>query len=239
MLRILPQPLFGSAKCPDKGIRCKLHRINVMAKVKLDLQSKTDEQIRDFAAAHKSAILNNPVFPQPSPPEAEFDPILQAFSEKLAAVAAAETLLQTLRLERDSMRKSLETSLAARGGYVEKAAGGEEAGIVSAGFQIQSPRTSTTALAAPDRLSATMGDHSGEIDLTCHAVLRARAYIIEMREHSDLSAPGLWRQAKISARSSASITGLTPGQRYAFRIRALGPNDLESPWSAEVSCMAP
>jgi len=27
--------------------------------------------------------------------------------------------------------------------------------------------------------------------------------------------------------------------RYAFRIRALSPNKLESPWSDEVSCMAP
>ena len=38
---------------------------------------------------------------------------------------------------------------------------------------------------------------------------------------------------------SATLTGLTSGTKYAFRIRVLGPNDLESPWSDEVICMAP
>jgi hypothetical protein len=39
--------------------------------------------------------------------------------------------------------------------------------------------------------------------------------------------------------SSSFGQGFVPGKRYAFRIRALGPNELESPWSDEVSCMAP
>ena len=39
--------------------------------------------------------------------------------------------------------------------------------------------------------------------------------------------------------SAATVTGLVSGKKYAFRIRALGPNDLESPWSDEAVCMAP
>jgi hypothetical protein len=85
----------------------------------------------------------------------------------------------------------------------------------------------------------TMGDNPGEIGLSCQAVPKTKSDIIEMRQHSDTAVPGPWTQAKISGRSSATLTGLTSGTKYAFRIRALGPNDLESPWSDEVICMAP
>lgn len=88
-------------------------------------------------------------------------------------------------------------------------------------------------------IGCTMGDFEGEIDVQCNAVPKAKSYIYEMREHPDTAAPGPWAQAKIATRSSASINGLVPGKRYAFRIRALGPNELESPWSDEVTCMAP
>jgi hypothetical protein len=91
----------------------------------------------------------------------------------------------------------------------------------------------------PHDVSATMRDNPGEIDITCHAVDKAKSSIMEMRLHSDTAAPGPWTQAKISGRSSATISGLTSGMKYAFRIRALGPNDLESPWSDEAVCMAP
>lgn len=99
--------------------------------------------------------------------------------------------------------------------------------------------TPTTSMEKPYDVSATMGDNPGEIDLSCHAILKTKSYIMEIRMHSDTAAPGAWTQAKISGRSSATITGLTSGMKYAFRIRALGPNDLESPWSDEVICMAP
>ena len=91
----------------------------------------------------------------------------------------------------------------------------------------------------PHEVSATMGDNPGEIDVTCHAVPRTKSSTIEIRAHLDTVAPGPWTQAKISGRSSATLSGLTSGMKYAFRIRALGHNDLESPWSDEVICMAP
>ena len=94
-------------------------------------------------------------------------------------------------------------------------------------------------MAAPEYIAATMGDNPGEIDLSCHRVARAKAYIAESREHSDTAAPGPWHQAKLSGRNSMTITSPTSGQRYAFRLRTLGPHHLESPWSVEVICMSP
>ena len=91
----------------------------------------------------------------------------------------------------------------------------------------------------PYNMTATMGDNDGEIDLGCHAVPKAKSYIYEIREHSDTAAPGSWGGAKFGTRSSMTFTGLVSGRKYSFRVRALGPNELESPWSDEVVCMAP
>ena len=164
---------------------------------------------------------------------------LGVFSDKLDEVSAAEVTLQTLRAERDALRLDLEKNLNGRSSYVDTASGGDLAKILSVAFEVQAGATPTTSMEKPCNVSATMGDNPGEIDLSCHAVPKTKSYIMEMRLHSDTAAPGPWTQAKISGRSTATISGLTSGLKYAFRIRALGPNDLKSPWSDEAICMAP
>lgn len=210
-----------------------------MAKVKLDLRSKNNETLRTFAMEHKAAMVGNVNFLTPTPTAVVFDASLDAYAEKLTAIAAAEIALQTLRAERDSQRLGLEGNLNARGIYVKLTSGGVEAKILSAAFQVQAGPTRTTSLPAPDGFTATMGVSPGGIDLSCHPIAKAKAYTFEYRSHPDTAAPGPWLSGKLSSRSSATMPGLTSGQRYAFRVRVLGPNDLESPWSAESACMAP
>lgn len=210
-----------------------------MSKVKLDLKAKDYTTLRTFAQGHRDAMVGNTNYPTPAPTVAVFDPSLLAFSEKLDEVSAAEVALQTLRAERDALRLDLEKNLNGRGTYVDTASAGDLAKILSAAFEVQADATPTTSMEKPRDFAATMGDEEGEIDVSCHSVPKAKSYLIEMREHSDTAAPGPWTLAKISGRSSASITGMTSGQKYAFRIRAIGPNDLESPWSEEAICMAP
>ena len=210
-----------------------------MAKVKLDLQNKNDGLLRDFAIDHKKAMAGNLNFPTPVPDAATFDAALSAYSDKLDDIAEAEIALQTQRSEKDALRVTLDANLTGRGSYVDLASTGIEAKILSAGFQVQAVATPTTSLPAPVGVSSSMGDNEGEIDVSCNAVPKAKTYVIDCREHSELAAPGPWQQAKLSTRSSASVTGLTPGKKYACRFRALGPNDLESPWSGGTVCMAP
>jgi hypothetical protein len=210
-----------------------------MSKLKLDLHKKTDEELGDFAEAHRKAVEKPERFPELSPAREAFDPAAQAFADKLGQIVTAETELQTLRSERDALRVTVESNLNARAGNVEEKSKGDESVMISAGFMLRSAPTIISSLPAPDQVSATMGDAPGEIDVSCHRVARARTYVVEMREHSDTEVPGAWSQVKLSSRSSVTITGLTSGKRYAFRIKAIGPNDLESPWSAETGCMAP
>ena len=210
-----------------------------MAKVKLDLRSKTDEQLRVFATEHKTQITGNATFPTPQPTALVFDAKLTEYSDKLDAIAAAEFALQALRAERDGLRSELELLLNGRGNYVEVTSAGDAAKILSAGFQIVSAATPTSSMAAPTNVLATMGANPGEIEISGNAVPKAKSYIYECREHVEGSPPGAWSQVKVGTKSSYTATGLTPGKRYAFRMKALGPNDLESPWSDEAVCMSP
>ena len=210
-----------------------------MAKVKLELQEKNHTALGEFGTAHKDAMAGNANFPTPSPTAAVYDASLAAYLAKSEEINALEIQLATARAQRDELRIVLEANLTARGAYVQEESGGEEAIILSAAFGVQATGSATTSMPKPENPAASMGDFEGEIDVQCSAVPKAKSYIYEMREHPDTAAPGPWSQAKIATRSSASINGLVPGKRYAFRIRALGPNELESPWSDEVTCMAP
>ena len=210
-----------------------------MNKIKIDLKNKNDNILRVFATEHKAAMVGNANFTTPSPAVPVFDGALTAYGAKLDAIAAAETALATLRAEKDAARAALETQINGRANYVELTAAGDEAKIRSAGFEVRADGSATTSLEQPGNLIAAMAPNAGEISITCDAVDKAKSYIIDVRDYTETGPPTEWRQAKVASRSAATVTGLGSGKKYAFRIRALGPNDLESPWSDEAVCMAP
>ena len=210
-----------------------------MSKVKLDLKNKSDTDLRTFATEHKAALVGNAAFPTPAPTPAVFETSLTEYAGKLDAIAATETTLETLRAQKEAKRAALEADLTARAAYVELTSGGDAAKILSAGFEVRGTPTLTSSLPAPTNTVAAMAENAGQILVTCNAVPKAKSYIVEAREHSETAAPGPWQHAKVSVRCSALLSGLVSGKKYAFRMRALGPNDLESPWSDETVCMAP
>jgi hypothetical protein len=184
-------------------------------------------------------MTGNANFTTPEPAPAVFDPAVAALESALATVAVLETQLTEARTLRDDKRRALEGALNARALYVEQKSGGDAAKIESSGFSVQSAGSPTTSLPQPQNLTASMGDHGGEIDLSCNAVKKAKVYEWECREHVEGAPPGAWTAVKTGTRSSITATGLTAGKKYAFRVRCLGPNDTVSPWSDEAVCMAP
>ena len=210
-----------------------------MSKVKLDLKSKDFAQLFTFATEHGVAVTGNPNFLTLDPPAAAYNSVVNSYRDNLTQIAVAETALEVLRSQRGVLRISVETVLNTRGAYVQKTADGSEPKILSAAFQVQEDGSPTTSMDKPYEVTATMGVSEGQVDVSCHAVPRAKTYIIEHREHSDTVAPGPWVQGKIGTRSYSTVVGLAPGKKYGFHVRALGPNELESPWSDEVVCMAP
>lgn len=209
-----------------------------MAKVKLDLQNKRDAQLLSFAREHQTAMAGNPRYPDPKPEPAVLEAVVAEFAKQMAEVGNLETQLLTLKSSREVTRLSLERLLTERGNYVDSSSGGSETAILSAGFDTRAAAIPTTSLAAPEGLVTELGRNPGEIEVRCDPVPKAKAYVVSYRLQSG-TADSEWQQGKMTTRSSTKVSGLVSGQRYSFRMRGLGANEIESPWSNESICMAP
>jgi hypothetical protein len=213
---------------------------NTMAKIKLELKLKSDVELRDMGTTHKSAMASPPgsgQFLTPTPAAGIFDPALAAYAATLAQIDLEEAHLASLRSLRDQQRLDLEGLINQRAAYVQSISGGDPAMIQNSGFSIQSEAVPTSAIDNPENLVAVSGVQIGEVKLTCRAVPRAKSYIWECRTHDDAAVPGSWAQVKVSGKAKLTAPGLTPGKKYAFRVRALGPNEVESGWSDEAVVM--
>jgi Fibronectin type III domain len=190
-----------------------------MAKVKLELQKKTDSELVAFAEAHKAAMTGNANFTTPLPAPATFDTALTNMKNALAALAAARTALATAMTNKENARDGLEGVLTQRGDYVDLTANGSESIIESSAFGVRGPAAPVGELPAPANLVSTYGDNEGEIDLSWNPLRGAKSFEIECKINNDA---GTWQKVKTTTDSRYTVTGLIAGTVYAFRVRAVG-----------------
>lgn len=199
-----------------------------MAFVKLELKSRDNENLRTFAEGHRDAMVGNANFTTPAPTVLVFNADLDNFVAGICAEEAARDALTTAVKHTATMRKILEGRLTSRGSYVQEASGGVAEKITSSHFGVRDEATPTSSLPAPGDFRVTFGDMPGQNDTQWDPVPRAVAYITEFRENVEGTA---FQVGKIGTTSRAKITGLGSGKEYVFRVRAIGPNDVEGPWS--------
>jgi hypothetical protein len=118
---------------------------------------------------------------------------------------------------------TLDQDLTLLGAYVVKVANGDAAIIAASGFTAAPPRVHTAPqpLAQPAIDSVTQG-LSGQALVQLTAIPKAKSYEIQSAPMAN-GVPGTWTTTTVTAaKRPISITGLTPGTTYAFRVRALG-----------------
>ena len=119
----------------------------------------------------------------------------------------------------------------ASAGWAELNVSAEKAGTV---FTLKRAATTTTSIGQVRNLSASFGDEPVEVHLAWNPEDKAKSYEIQRK------APGgEWTHTKTIGKSSVDIKGLTSGTLYQFRVRAIGPNELEGAWSDIAEHMAP
>ncbi|MCP5540174.1 MAG: fibronectin type III domain-containing protein [Akkermansiaceae bacterium] len=207
-----------------------------MSKVKLNLKAKGDDAFKSFCENHVAQITGNANFAAPIPDAAAYDGRLSEFSTKLAAFRDLEDAVAQARIEKDAARAALELATTGRGNYVETAADGDAAKIVSAGFEVKGQAAPIGELPAPIDVLAKMGAQAGQIVITWRRLRGANSYLVECREHEVAGSP--WEQVKVVTAARLKVDNLTAGTIYAFRVRAVGAAG-ESPWSDETVKMAP
>lgn len=208
-----------------------------MPKIRLNLAGLSIAEKLAKARQIVTALTGNTNFPTPSPALANIttaaNELETAGAETQAARQAAKEKTSIQNQKEDALDQLL-TQLAA---YVESVAGSNEQLILSAGMDMRaSAVVSTAPPAQPQGLTATAGDRDGEIDLSWDTVANAKSYIIE--QSLDPVTPASWAHASVSTRSSQTMSGLTSGTRYWFRVAAVNING-ESGWSDPAMKIAP
>jgi hypothetical protein len=198
-----------------------------MTKPKLDLYSKTDGQLEQFAQTHRDKLLGNSAFPAPTPSVADYAAALDEFTDSVDEMTEGAAIQQAKVSRKNQAREKLVAVIIQRGGYVSTASAGDPTLILSAGFELADTNRAPVDLLAPANLAATQGDGSGIIDLMWDSPAGARAHAIECRIN-DESLP--WQQAGLTTKSRLTIPNLQSGKTYAFRVKSIGAKG-ESPWS--------
>jgi hypothetical protein len=208
-------------------------------KVKLDLRSKTDNDLLPFAQAHETAMTGNANFTTPLPPAANFTSARAAYAAALGAFNTAQAAAKLATQNKDTARAALEAVLTARGNYVEltaNAAADPVAVIESAGF---SSRAAKTPASVPDpvgNLSLTAGDNAGELDLQWDPANGAKTYDVQISP--DPITATSWLAQPSVTKSKAVILGLTSGAKMWVRVRGVGPAGLGA-WSDVMTKIVP
>lgn len=208
-----------------------------MGKIKLNLRNLPLAEKVAKARTIIASLTGNPDFPTPNPTLLAIIAVTDALEAAIATVQATKQQLKTEVSKQNDREEAFDAAFSQLVGYVQSIAGDDEALIHSAGMDTRaSGGQSTSTPDLPPSLSATAGDHDGEIDLSWEPVPKAKSYVIE--KSADPPTATSWQHAGVATKSSTTIEGLTPGTRYWFRVAAVGTAG-QSGWSDPASKMAP
>ncbi len=230
-----PGLTFDSGLTYDDAVVLPGSERRKMAKVKLNLNQKTDSELYEFAQQHITAMAGNVAFPTPDPLAPAFLTLVTNFNTALQAAIVAQAAAKEKTSLKDDARVALEAGLRARGNYVDNKSNGVEAVILSAGLPVKNPSAPVGELPAPGDFLATMGALEGQIKLKWKRVRGAASYIVQVSPHAT---PRAWTLAAVSPNARAVATGLASGETYAFRVAAVGIAG-QGGWSDESVKMSP
>lgn len=209
-----------------------------MVKVKLNFNALSmTEKIARARLIVENMTANAATFPNPTPNLGDVTAVINAAEQAYHATLQARDLSKQRTAELAKQEDALDAMAARLASFVESASGGKEEIILSAGMDVRASNLSSgQPPSPPSSLNATTGDHEGEIDLTWNAVANARSYIVQSSPNPPTNSS--WTQAAIVSISKATVSGLTGGDKYWFRVAAVGSAG-NSDWSDPAVRMAP
>lgn len=212
-------------------------RNRTMTKFKLELKNKTVADKLSLGANHITAMTGNAAYPAATrvPTDAQVQTAQDDLAAADAAVAAAETIWKQKIQVRDQKAEAWDTVIAARANNCEAVTPNDLAALASTGFPLRSAGGPVGQLPAPADLKATATANDGQIDVRCKAVSGASTYEWQQRLHTDATG---WQALNMTTTSRITVSALTPGTVYAFRVRAIGSAGAGT-WSDEATERAP
>jgi len=207
-----------------------------MGKIKLNLRNMSVTEKIQFARQIVTGMTGNASFATPDPPLATITTCASALENAYNDANVARQEASTKVSVQDDEERVLDTNLQKLANYVESASDGDEAKIQSTGMSVRAKPAPVGALPMPAGLAATAGDMEGEIDLSWDRVTGAKSYVIE--QSPDPITPLSWKHAGVSTKSSITVSGLTSGTKYWFRVAGIGAAG-QGAWSDPATKYAP
>jgi hypothetical protein len=188
------------------------------AKVKLDLSHKTVDNKIESARTYVISMTGNANFPSPNP---ALSIISSATNDLETANAAAKDGGKSKVAAMYVKEKILDDLITQLGHYVEATANGDASVILSSGMKVKNANTSTLAPQTPEKLTATASTTEGEVKLSWKISKGTKVYVVEQNNDATL-ATNNWVQVDMVTKTKITLTGLNSGQKYAFRVYAVG-----------------
>lgn len=201
------------------------------AKVKMELATRSNENLIGFVQNHIAQMTGNVNFPTPSPSAVDLQASLDAVQVKLALVESLTTQLREARNQLDGARAVLETNMTTRGAYVQTASNGNSGVILSSGLEVKNPPAPTGQLPPPSDLQVHLNGVTGLMLLSWKPVPKAKNYAVQF---SEAVTPRNWNALPNSDKSKLQIPNMDVGKTYAFRVAASGGSTGQSYWCPEV-----
>lgn len=168
------------------------------------------------------------------------------FSDPVPSLETIQTALANYNAARDKcvdgtrqdtvvknqLRSVLEGLLKDLATYVQQVSAGDEAMILSSGFDASKRPSYIGSLECPTNFKIKMGKNKGSVVLSCDVVENARFYEFEYTETPSTTA-GVWTKI-VNTKHKVLIEGLSSGKQYVFRVAGAG-SDPSRNWSDEIS----
>jgi hypothetical protein len=201
-----------------------------MAQIKLGFSRLPIPNKVQEARSIISALTGNANFPNPDP----------ALSVVTSAVNALETAYEAAKdggkSKKSFMRlqeKALMGVMGQVAAYVQNASKGDATIIESAAMKVKAVRSSPQAVNAPQAVTAVPGKKEGEVAIKWKPVVSAKAYLVQQSTDGNTG----WTDCGTATKGSITISGLTSGGKFWFRICAIGSKG-EGPFSGPAKGMA-
>lgn len=174
----------------------------------------------DFEVTTQNILLRlktEKIFTPPFAGLADLEAALTAFSEAFVQAINGDRVAIA---RKNAARKTVDKILIKAAGYVTMIAGDDVTIIVMAGFTARKPRSPRPSIVVPENLKVVSGSNPGEILISVDAVDGVQNYSFEYAT-DPLVESSIWI-VELDTRSVHLVTGLKPGQKYWFRVAAVG-----------------
>ena len=173
-------------------------------------------------------LTGNSHFLTPNPTLVAVQGRINLANAKLAAAVAAATAARMAGQEKRDAIAAIESDYALLANYVENVAAGNEAFILSAGYELRSPPLPVGLPAQVTGLATVAGAFPGQLVARWDGATGSVIY--ELQTNSDPNVPIGWVVRGSSTSARAEIPGLTSGAYCWTRVRAVGSAG-PGPWS--------